>query len=138
MNYPDNNDQIKNNKKPRALLVVSLITLLIAGSVVYYLFDPMESRWMPQCLFHKLTGLQCMGCGSQRMIHALLHGDVAGAFRANAFGLVMLPVIIFMIWAEMRRERFPRLYRRVFSPYLIYTIIGVMIVWIVVRNIIGI
>ncbi|MDE6337608.1 MAG: DUF2752 domain-containing protein, partial [Muribaculaceae bacterium] len=107
---------LNNQIKPRALLVVSLILILLGGAVFYYLFDPMESRFMPQCLFHRLTGFQCMGCGSQRMIHALLHGDIAGAFAANAFGLVLLPFIVFMIWTETQRTKRPRLYQKVFSP----------------------
>ncbi len=129
----------RNNRiKPRALLVVSLMVLLIGGAVFYYLFDPMESRFMPQCLFHRLTGLQCMGCGSQRMIHALLHGDIAGAFAANAFGLVLLPIIVLMIWTETQRTKRPRLYQKVFSPVAIAILIALLLAWLVVRNILGI
>lgn len=36
----------------------------IAVAVVYFLFDPLESPYMPQCLFKRLTGLSCPGCGS--------------------------------------------------------------------------
>ncbi len=118
--------------------MVSLMVLLIGGAVFYYLFDPMESRFMPQCLFHRLTGLQCMGCGSQRMIHALLHGDIAGAFAANAFGLVLLPVIGLMIWTETQRTKRPRLYQKVFSPVAIAILIALLLAWLVVRNILGI
>lgn len=129
---------MNNQIKPRAWLVVSLILVLLGGAVFYYLFDPMESRFMPQCLFHRVTGLQCMGCGSQRMIHALLHGDIAGAFAANAFGLVLLPFIVFMIWTETQRTKRPRLYQKVFSPIAITTLIILLILWLVVRNILGV
>lgn len=125
-------------KKPRALLVVSLIVLLAGGCVFYYLFDPMESRFMPQCIFHRLTGFQCMGCGAQRMIHALLHGDLAGAFAANAFALLMLPFIVFMIWVETQRARRPRLYEKVFSPWVIAGIFVLMTAWLIARNILDI
>ena len=132
------NHSSPDNRKPRAWLVVSLILVVVIGGIIYYFFDPMQSRWMPQCIFHKLTGLQCMGCGSQRMAHALLHGDIAGAFRANAFGMLMLPVIAFMAWAETQRERRPELYRRVFSPVTIYGLIALMILWLITRNLLGI
>lgn len=131
-------DNMNSNKKPRAWLVVSLIVLLVGGGIFYYFFDPLESRFMPQCIFHRFTGLQCMGCGSQRMAHALLHGDVMGAFKANAFAMVMLPLIIFMIWTETQRTKRPRLYEKVFSPKIIYTLIVLMVIWLVVRNIVGI
>lgn len=126
------------NKKPRAWLVVSLMLLALLLGIIYYFFDPMESRWMPQCVFHRLTGLQCMGCGSQRMLHALLHGDFAGAFRANAFGLLMLPVIVFMGWAETQRTGRPGVYARVFSPVVIYSLIFLMVIWLIIRNLLGI
>ena len=129
---------MNNQIKPRALLVVSLIFVLVGGAVFYYMFDPMESRFMPQCLFHRLTGLQCMGCGSQRMIHALLHGDIPGAFAANAFGMILLPFIVFMIWTETQRTKRPRLYQKVFSPIAITTLIILLILWLVVRNILGV
>ncbi len=128
---------INENKKPRAWLVVSLILTATVVAVVYYFFDPLESRWMPQCIFHRLTGLQCMGCGSQRMLHALLHGDFAGAFRANAFGMVMLPVIALMLYAETQRLRHPRLYARLFSPKVMTLIIALMVAWLILRNILS-
>lgn len=136
---PHEQDNIpENNGKPRAWLVVSLVVTGVVLGVVYYFFDPLESRWMPQCIFHRLTGLQCMGCGSQRMLHALLHGDFTAAFHANLFGMLMLPVIAFMAWAEVRRQEYPSLYRRVFSPAVIYSLIALMLVWLILRNIFGI
>ena len=52
--------------------------VVIIGAVFYFAVDPATFPFMPQCVFHRLTGLQCVGCGSQRMLHALLHGDIAG------------------------------------------------------------
>lgn len=93
---------------------------------------------MPQCVFHRLTGLQCVGCGSQRMLHALLHGDMAGAFRANAFALLSIPFIVFLIWVDSERMRRPELYRKVYSTKLIVSVGIAFAVWFVARNIIGI
>ena len=52
------------------------------------------------CLFHQLTGLYCIGCGTTRALSALLHGDVAAAFSYNAFMLIWLawPVWTLLGW----------------------------------------
>ena len=48
--------------------------------------------FLPGCLFHRATGWHCPGCGMTRAAHAVLHGDIAGAFRSNPLGVVLLPL----------------------------------------------
>ena len=114
------------------------MAILAGVLLVYFLFDPMESRWMPGCVFHKLTGLQCMGCGTQRMTHALLHGEWQSAFEANAFVFLSLPAIIFLVVVELCRNRLPGLYLRVHSLWVIITISAMLLAWLILRNIYGI
>lgn len=115
-----------------------MIGFILAIILFYFLFDPLTSRFMPQCIFHRITGWQCVGCGSQRMAHALLHGDLAGAFRANAFATVSLPFIAFLVWVETQRVKRPALYRKVYSTSLTIVVCVLFVVWFVVRNILGI
>ena len=122
-----------NIRKWRAAVIV-----VAAFAVFYFVFDPMEWRWMPQCVFHRVTGLQCAGCGSQRMLHALLHGDIAGAFRANALVLLSLPAVAFLAWVECERTRRPQLYRKVYSTSLIVSVGVLLGAWMLVRNLLGI
>ena len=42
------------------------------------------------CWFHALTGYDCPFCGGSRALGALLHGDLAGALRFNAFAVLLL------------------------------------------------
>lgn len=105
---------------------------------VYFLFDPLSTVWMPKCVFHEVTGFQCMGCGSQRMLHALLHGDLAGAMRANMFLFFSLPVILFLLFTELWRKRFPGLYRKIYSVPMIITTAAMLGAWLLVRNMLGI
>lgn len=103
----------------------------------YFLFDPMESRWMPQCVFHRLTGLQCMGCGAQRMLHCLLHGEIIEAMKANLFLFLLLPVIFFLVLVEIYRIKYPYLYRIVHRRSVIITLSAMLVGWLIVRNIYG-
>lgn len=62
---------------------------------VYYRYNPENYAWFPKCPFKALTGLDCPGCGSQRAVHALLHGHVDEAFRQNALIPIAIPYLSF-------------------------------------------
>lgn len=121
----------------RRQIIYAIVILMVAIALlcVYLLFDPTESRWFPQCIFYKLTGWKCAGCGSQRAIHAMLTGDFAEAWRQNALLMSILPLIVYMIWLEFVRKSRPILYARFYSRATILTIIFVVIGWTIVRNI---
>ena len=117
------------------LIVVLVIALVMVLGVVYYALDPSSSAVFPQCAFLSLTGYKCPGCGSQRAIHALLNGDVAGAFRYNALLLISVPWIGLCLYAEAQRVRNPRLYARLNAPLLIWLFLAMVLLWWVLRNI---
>ena len=113
-----------------------IITAALLMGAVYLLFDPAETEWMPKCPVHTLTGFDCPGCGTQRALHALLHGDLAATFRANALLVLFIPLITVMGISELNRSRWPRLYKFMVSPVTIYSLLGIVAVWTIVRNII--
>lgn len=113
----------------------ALPVLIVVGVVsIYFFADPARSVWMPKCAFKALTGFDCPGCGSQRMLHALLHLDLAAAWKANPFILCAAPVLALMIFSASTRRRFPRLYAAVNSLPSIISITLALILWTVLRN----
>ena len=116
------------------LLVVAGLVMLVLG-FIYYALDPSTSDAFPRCSFLSLTGYKCPGCGIQRAIHALLHGDVAGAFRYNAFLMVAIPWIALCLFAESRRTRNPRLYARLNPELLMSLFLALTLSWWLLRNI---
>lgn len=70
------------------------VVLLALLAYLYYRYDPMEHVWFPKCPFKAVTGLDCPGCGSQRAIHALLHGHFSEAMRHNALILPFIPYLL--------------------------------------------
>lgn len=73
-------------KIPRAnYLAVSLLGLVaLTIAAVVFFFNPATHRIYPVCQFHKLTGLNCPGCGMTRALYALLHGNFLTALHDNA------------------------------------------------------
>lgn len=120
----------------RTLLAIVLVALAVMLGIVYYFFDPIEARWMPRCLWKVATGTDCPGCGSQRMAHALVHGDMAGAWHANGYAMCMIPLVGCMLGLELNRERWPKLYRKVHAPWVIWTLAASVVVWWIVRNLV--
>lgn len=119
------------SRRLTAILILVGMSLL---ATVYALFDPAKSAWMPKCMFHLATGYDCPGCGSQRAVHALLSGDVAGAFHANAFLFLLVPFLLLLAYAEFNPKRHPRLYKFVTSSPTIYSLLALIVAWTLLRN----
>ncbi|MBR5685278.1 MAG: DUF2752 domain-containing protein [Muribaculaceae bacterium] len=119
----------------RSLILVIAIALLLVFCFIYYALDPSTSEVFPQCYFLSLTGYKCPGCGTQRAIHALLHGDVAGAFRYNALLVIAIPWIAFCLFVESRRTRNPRLYARFNPELLMLLFLALVLMWWLLRYI---
>ncbi len=122
---------LRNNKW--RFLFIALV--LILGGIVYFIFDPSVSgNFFPQCPFRLLTGYDCPGCGSQRTLHALLHGDLHKAFALNPFLVLSLPIVALLIFARWQRFRFPRLYHYTTHRYFIFSFVIATLCWWVGRN----
>ena len=63
---------------------------LVAGALGYIgLVDPHQpDSFFPVCPFRLLTGWNCPACGGLRMVHDVLHGDLAAAISDNILLLV--------------------------------------------------
>jgi hypothetical protein len=80
-------------------LLITSITIIIVG-VLYSIFWRATGIAIP-CVFHKVTGLYCPGCGVSRMSVSLLHLEFYKAFRYNPGVMVILPFlfIYFIEWS---------------------------------------
>lgn len=84
-----------------ALLIVIIIPLIIIG--FYHTFYKIEdTNWINQCTIHRFTGLECPGCGGQRSLHLLLHGDIEQALHYNAFFVISLPFLAYFYIMAVR------------------------------------
>ena len=122
---------MRNNKRR---IILGGILLLVAV-YVYMAYDPAKSSWFPKCPFLVLTGLKCPGCGSQRAIHSLLHGDIGGAFAFNAILVLSLPLVAFLLYLEWVRKKRPRLYSGFYQPWTPLVLFAIFLGWGIARNI---
>ncbi|MDE5595882.1 MAG: DUF2752 domain-containing protein [Muribaculaceae bacterium] len=122
--------------KPKKRLTATVIAVIavIAAVIFYAAVDPSSTRWAPRCMLRSLTGYDCPGCGLQRAVHALLHGDIAAVWHYNPFLFFLLPVGTAYSVIELTDNRFPRLRRIMFAPATLIALCVVTIAWWIGRN----
>jgi apolipoprotein N-acyltransferase len=92
----------------RASAAPLLLAALASATLALHFIDPVETRWLPFCLFHALTGLHCPGCGTTRALHLLAHGDLLGALRMNALAVSSIPLLAYASARRIDLGRRPR------------------------------
>jgi len=86
-------------RKDRALLASLPLLILMLGA--YWLRKTGGAGWWPGCIFRKLTGIECPGCGMTRGAHAILNGRIAEGFAFNPVGMILLPIALLAIGIEV-------------------------------------
>ena len=105
--------------------------LVLGGAGILYFFDPAVTPIYPGCALHRLTGLNCPGCGATRGLYALLHGRWRTALQDNALVMVTGAALLARAgWLLVQRIR----HRPV--PSLIPT--WVLIPWLVLALVFGV
>jgi hypothetical protein len=127
-------DPAKSLKSDRRWLYAALGSgVLLSGALAYVgLVDPHKpDSIFPACPFRLLTGWNCPACGGLRMMHDLLHGNLAAAITDNVFLLVSIPMLAgwFMLRRRSRRAPLP-------IPAAA-TIVVAALAWTVLRNLPG-
>ncbi len=79
--------------KKRIQKVISILISIIMILIGYYFLNKNYHLSIP-CLFHKITGLYCPGCGTTRLIIALIEGHIEEAYNYNRLVFILLPFII--------------------------------------------
>lgn len=83
-----------------------------AALILYLVLRRFTGLSVP-CVFHKITGLKCPGCGITRMLDSLIVLDMEGARKANTFIFFTSPFLLFELIYEFllphRNKRFRRI-----------------------------
>lgn len=123
---------IKNNK----FLSLILLFLLCGGIIFYYNFNPLSESFLIKCPFKVMTGLDCPGCGSQRAVHEILHGNFRSAVAFNPLFVIALPYAFMGILFEYfsLKYKFPKVRKILFGQTAIYIVAAVIILFFILRN----
>src|SRR5665213_4239173 len=112
-----------------------LLAVTAAGvAATVFFFNPAAYQFYPVCQFHRLTGLNCPGCGGTRAFYALLHGNFSTALRDNA---LLVGGLIFLasrgIWFAARKS-LGRVNGEFFPARFLWTLLVIALLFAVLRN----
>ena len=126
--------------KSTRLAVYVIAIVIVAALALLYVFNPAYTQWAPKCPFKLLTGWQCGGCGCQRAIHAMLHGEIKEAASFNLFLLYAIPYLLVLIAERvvLRGEIQMKVRQIAEHKYVVMFYVVSYCVWMVLRNILNI
>ncbi len=98
--------------------------------------------WFPSvqlCVFHRITGLSCPGCGNTRAATALLHLRFAESFTYNyAYPVEFMYILLVAGSAAVNYIKNGKFRYSPKYPAADYTLLALLLIWGVVRNVIGV
>lgn len=115
------------------LYKISSSTAVVAILLLYYFFDARLLPF-PRCPFYVLTHALCPGCGSQRALSALLHGQLAEALHDNVLLVAFLPLLLYSAFVKLRHAGAQQV-RLFYKPAFTWFVLAVIILFWVLRNI---
>lgn len=126
--------------KPISKYFVLFLYLLFPLIVLYYYhsyyLEGIDSGNL-QCTVLFFTGLYCPGCGSQRSLHHLLHGEIIIALRYNALFVIGLPFLLYLYYIVLQLYilRNVKLSSKViFSTRFALIFIAILLIYFILRN----
>lgn len=103
------------------------LSLLLIGILYLKVLSPVFNIHIP-CVFKKITGLDCPGCGMTRAALSLLDGNVYQAFRWNMLVFLLIP-LYFIYTLLLKVERFSKA-----GKALEFSMLVLAIIFFVLRN----
>lgn len=82
------------------------------------------------CVFHKVTGLYCPGCGGNRAVISLLKLDFYHAFRYNMIITILIPVLCIYYFLKYILKKDLKLPNSFW-----YILLVIIIIFVILRNI---
>lgn len=119
----------------RIIRIVKPTAVVLAIGFIYIVLH-YTTGFSISCPFHKLTGLNCPGCGVSRMALNILKLNFSDAFRCNPVVFCLLPVFGGFLAVHLYKYiRYGECSFKKWENAVLYSIAVILIIFGVVRNV---
>jgi len=109
------------------------IILIVSGSLIVFVLPEFAS--LPAgCIFNKITGFYCAGCGISRGVHSLLRGDFYKAADQNLLLVTAFPLSVIWLTSRFLKLKYSENMKKYDTAVIIFFII-IVLLFMVLRNI---
>ena len=120
-----------NLRKTRIIFVVTASLFFFSLVYIYYKIYNQYHIGIP-CIFFKVTGLLCPGCGITRAIFALLNFDILSAMHYNLLAVLLLPIIlIYYILRIINWINFKVFSSKIFTTNFWYLLLFILVIFLI-------
>lgn len=127
-------NKIKEKKKIMILLIFIMGAFLL---IILKLNNPEKVNFFPPCIFYKITGIKCAGCGLTRATHYLLNMQIKKAFLFNPLLFIYLIFALLYIFIYSILKKNNKKMQKI-NMYFLYFILFFTIIFMIIRNFINI
>ena len=114
------------------------LVIILFGAFFYYFYtyNPADSGHFISCPSKSILGLNCPGCGSQRLIHSLFHLDFVQAFHYNPLIFILLPFLIYLLIISLSNWIFSTKHQMgiLRKNWFIFMMLGIFLIYGILRN----
>lgn len=114
----------------RQLFVSAAVALML---LLYFFIDARKGG-LPPCPFWSFTNLYCPGCGSQRALSSILHGNLRHALQNNLLLVISIPILIYLACKNLQTGGTQK-HQLLYAPRTPKIILIVVLVFWLLRNI---
>ncbi len=123
-----------NKRIIKVISIVLVLTILLLG---YYFLNFRYNFGIP-CIFYKITGYKCPGCGTTRALFSLINGNIKEAFNYNKLLFIVTPFLllyfIYKSYIYVLNKKETTLINKIVK-YTSYFMIIIALLYSIIRNI---